>query len=217
MAYVKSAMLRAAVDLRVPDAIHHRGGAATLSDIAAEVGIQPAKVSHLHRLMRALTILGIFSVDQGPHDDATNMHYKFTPPSRLLVGDSSCTQSPIVRVLVDPLSLTALCSIGEWFTDERASALTLFEVAHGCTREEMTAKKGTRGMFNAGMVSDNRLLMETIIRDHCNIFEGVTSLVDASGAHGATAEAIAKAFPHINCTVLDLPHAIAGAPAISNV
>ncbi|EMS45846.1 (RS)-norcoclaurine 6-O-methyltransferase [Triticum urartu] len=133
MAYVKSAMLRAAVDLRVPDAIHHRGGAATLSDIAAEVGIQPAKV------------------------------------------------------------------------------------AHGCTREEMTAKKGTRGMFNAGMVSDNRLLMETIIRDHCNIFEGVTSLVDASGAHGATAEAIAKAFPHINCTVLDLPHAIAGAPAISNV
>ncbi|KAF7081373.1 hypothetical protein CFC21_085320 [Triticum aestivum] len=44
-----------------------------------------------------------------------------------------------------------------------------------------------------------------------------TSLVDTGGAHGATAEAIAKALPHINCTVLDLPHAIAGAPAISNV
>uniref|UniRef100_A0A453Q2R7 Uncharacterized protein n=1 Tax=Aegilops tauschii subsp. strangulata TaxID=200361 RepID=A0A453Q2R7_AEGTS len=94
--------------------------------------------------MRALTILGIFSVDQGPHDDATDMHYNLTPLSRLLVGDSSCTQSLIMRMLVDPLSLTALCSIiGEWFTDKRASTLTLFEVAHGCTREEMKAKKGT--------------------------------------------------------------------------
>ncbi|KAI4966983.1 hypothetical protein ZWY2020_034629 [Hordeum vulgare] len=122
-----------------------------------------------------------------------------------------------MRVLVDPLSLTALCSIGEWFTDERASALTLFEVAHGCKRDEMTMKKGTRSMFNAGMVSDSRLLMETVIKDHCNIFEGVSSLVDAGGAHGATAEAVTKAFPHIRCTVLDLPHAIDGAPAIGNV
>ncbi|KAF7111983.1 hypothetical protein CFC21_111931 [Triticum aestivum] len=217
MAYVKSAALRAAADLRIPDAIHRCGGAATLSDIATEIGVQPTKVSHLRRLMRALTILGIFLVGQGPNGEATDVHYKLTSVSRLLLEGSSCTQSPIVRVLVDPLSLTALCSIGEWFTDERASALTLFEVAHGCTREEMTAKKGTRGVFNVGMISDSHLLMETIIKDHRNIFEGVSSLVDAGGAHGATAEAIAKAFPHIKCTVLDLPHAIAGAPAIANV
>ncbi|KAF7105200.1 hypothetical protein CFC21_106033 [Triticum aestivum] len=217
MAYVKSAVLRAAADLRIPDAIHRRGGVATLSDIATEIGVQPTKLPHFRRLMRALTSLGIFLVGQGPNGEATDVHYKLTPVSRLLLEDSSCTQSPIVRVLVDPLSLTALCSIGEWFTDERASALTLFEVAHGCTREEMTAKKGTRGMFNVGMISDSRLLVETIIKDHCNIFEGVSSLVDAGGAHGATAEAIAKAFPHIKCTVLDLPHGIAGAPTIANV
>lgn len=217
MAYVKSAALRAAADLRIPDAVHRRGGAATLSDIATNTGVQATKLSHLGRLMRALSILGVFSVDQGSHGDAANVHYKLTPISRLLVGDNSCTQSPMVRVLVDPLSVTALCSIGEWFTDERASALTLFEVAHGCTREEMTAKKGTRGMFNLGMVADSCLIMEAIIKDHYNIFEGASSLVDAGGAHGATAEAIAKAFPHIKCTVLDLPHVIAGAPAIDKV
>lgn len=83
MAYVKSAVVRAAVDLRIPDAIHRRGGAATLSDIATEARVQPTKVSHLRRLMRALTILGVFSVDQGTHhDDAIDVHYKLTPPSR---------------------------------------------------------------------------------------------------------------------------------------
>ncbi|KAI4983085.1 hypothetical protein ZWY2020_023577 [Hordeum vulgare] len=209
MAYVKSAVVRAAVDLRIPDAIHRRGGAATLSDIATEARVQPTKVSHLRRLMRALTILGVFSVDQDTHhDDAIDVHYKLTPPlappRRGQLVHSHGSQSSIMRVLVDPLSLTALCSIGEWFTDERASALTLFEVAHGCKRDEMTMKKGTRSMFNAGMVSDSRLLMETVIKDHCNIFEGVSSLPSLRHSH-------------IRCTVLDLPHAIDGAPAIGNV
>ncbi|KAI4966985.1 hypothetical protein ZWY2020_034631 [Hordeum vulgare] len=84
MAYVKSAVVRAAVDLRIPDAIHRRGGAATLSDIATEARVQPTKVSHLRRLMRALTILGVFSVDQDTHhDDAIDVHYKLTPPPPL--------------------------------------------------------------------------------------------------------------------------------------
>uniref|UniRef100_A0ACD5VC04 Uncharacterized protein n=1 Tax=Avena sativa TaxID=4498 RepID=A0ACD5VC04_AVESA len=207
MAYVKSAALRAAADLRIPDAIHRHGGVATLSDVATETGIHPTKYSHLRRLMHALTIFGIFSVE----GDA---RYKLTRVSRLLVegGEGSCTQSPSVRVLVDPLSLTALCSIAEWFTDERASAMTLFEVAHGCTRSEMTAKKGTGGLFNAGMVADSRLVMETALQQHSSVFQGVSSLVDAGGSHGAAAAAITKFLPHIKCTVLDLPHVVDGAP-----
>jgi hypothetical protein len=215
MAYVKSAALRAATDLRIPDAIHRHGGVATLSDIATETGIHPTKYSHLRRLMQALTVFGIFSVE-GCDGDA---RYKLTLVSRLLVedGENLCTQSPIVRVLVDPLSVTALCSIGEWFTDERASTMTLFEVAHGCTRSEMQAKNGTGGLFQTGMIADSRLVMEVVLKEHSSVFQGVSSLVDAGGGHGAAAASVAKVLPHVKCTVLDLPHVVAGAPTSNNV
>ncbi|KAJ6755447.1 O-METHYLTRANSFERASE [Salix purpurea] len=37
------------------------------------------------------------------------------------------------------------------------------------------------------------------------IFEGVNSLVDVGGGVGTMAKAISEAFPHIDCTVFDLP------------
>ncbi|CAM0884262.1 unnamed protein product [Alopecurus aequalis] len=218
MAYVRSAALRAATDLRIPDAIHQHGGVATLSDIASETGIHPTKHSHLRRLMRALTTFGIFSVEGCDDGDAAG--YKLTPVSRLLVeggGENPCTQSPSVRVIVDPLSMTALCSIKEWFTEERASAMTLFEVAHGCTRAEMRAKKGTGGLFDAGMVADSRPVMEAVLKEHIGVFQDVSTLIDAGGGHGGAAAAIAKALPHVKCTVLDLPDVVAGAPTGGNV
>ncbi|VAH24099.1 unnamed protein product [Triticum turgidum subsp. durum] len=36
---------------------------------------------------------------------------------------------------------------------------------------------------------------------------------DIGGNHGATASAVARAFPHLKCSVLDLPHVVAAAPA----
>uniref|UniRef100_A0ACD5Z8T3 Uncharacterized protein n=1 Tax=Avena sativa TaxID=4498 RepID=A0ACD5Z8T3_AVESA len=203
LAYVKSMALRAAIDLHIPEAIHRRGGSATLSDIAAETGIHGTKVSHLGRLMRMLAVSGVFSMD----DDDGTVYYKLTHVSRLLVA----TLEPMVHVLIDPLAATALFSLEEWFTDEQASALTLFEVAHGCTRQEMTAKKGTSSLFNAGMVADSRIVTDILLNEHGSIFEGVGSLVDIGGGHGGAAAAIAKALPHIKCTVLDLPHVVAGA------
>ncbi|CAM0958635.1 unnamed protein product [Alopecurus aequalis] len=215
LGYVKSAVLRAATELGIPDAIHRHGGVATLSDIATETGIHQSKYSHLRRLMHALAVTGIFSVE-GSDDDAG---YKLTLVSSILVegGESICNLSPTVHIHVDLLKLTLLCSIKEWFTDERASAMTLFEVAHGCTPSEMKAKKGTGGMFQAAMVADTNLVMEVVLKEHMGIFKGVSSLVDAGGGHGAAAAAIAKALPHVKCTVLDLPHVIAGAPTSRDV
>ena len=117
------------------------------------------------------------------------------------------------------LAVTALSSMREWFTDERAAASSLFEAAHGCARWEMTAKDATDGRaFNAGMAADSRVVMEILLREHGGVFGAVRgSLVDVGGSHGATAAAIAKAFPHVKCTVLDLPHVVAGAPADENL
>lgn len=40
------------------------------------------------------------------------------------------------------------------------------------------------------------------------MFKGLKSLVDVGGGIGTMAEAIAKAFPEIQCTVFDLPHIV---------
>ncbi|KAL6880165.1 hypothetical protein ACP4OV_011730 [Aristida adscensionis] len=205
-AFVRSLALRAATDLGIPAAVHRRGhGGATLCDIADDVGLHPSKLSHLRRLMRVLTISGVFAAVEG-RDDGGETVYNLTNVSRLLVAgggggggggkESSRHLCPMVGVLANPFAVTALFSMSEWFTGERAAAIDV---------------------FNAGMVADSRLVMEVLLREHRGIFEPLTSLVDVGGSHGGVAAAIAEAFPHVKCTVLELPHVVAGAPTLGNV
>ncbi|KAM0891789.1 hypothetical protein ACQ4PT_026172 [Festuca glaucescens] len=216
-AFVKSLALKDATDLRIPNAIHRRGGAATLSDLAAETGIHPTKLSSLRRLMRVLTTSGVFSVV----DDAASAVYKLTRVSRLLVGAGGhANLSPVVGAFISPSFVAALFSMREGFTDERAAAMSLYEVVHGRTIWETTAAGRSGEIFNAAMAADSRFTMDNLVREECSgsIFGAVKgSLVDVGGIHGAAASAIARAFPHIKCTVLDLPHVVAGAPAHDNV
>ncbi|KAM0891783.1 hypothetical protein ACQ4PT_026166 [Festuca glaucescens] len=216
-AFVKSLALKAATDLRIPDAIHRRGGSATLCDLAAETGIHQTKLSSLRRLMRVLTTSGVFCVV----DDAGGAVYKLTRVSRLLVGAAGrANLSPVVSAFASPVPVAALFSIREWFTDERTAAMSLFEVAHGRTIwEAATAGRGAE-IFNAAMAADSRFTMENLLTEECGgaVFGALRgSLVDVGGGHGAAASAIASAFPHVKCTVLDLPHVVAGAPAHDNV
>lgn len=59
--------------------------------------------------------------------------------------------------------------------------------------------------------------MYIILRECGDVFLGINSLIDVAGEHGGAARAIVKAFPQINCTVLDLPHVVAEAPTDDNV
>jgi hypothetical protein len=60
--YIKSMALKAALDLRIADAIDHHGGAATLPQIVDRVALHPSKIPYLRRLMRVLAISGIFDL-----------------------------------------------------------------------------------------------------------------------------------------------------------
>ncbi|CAD6203860.1 unnamed protein product [Miscanthus lutarioriparius] len=80
--------------LRIPDAIHHHGGGATLPQILTETALHPNKLRALRSLMRALTALGTFSVQPPPTsvDDSTvdasgEAVYRLTAASRFLVSD----------------------------------------------------------------------------------------------------------------------------------
>ncbi|KAA8526327.1 hypothetical protein F0562_008470 [Nyssa sinensis] len=48
-------------------------------------------------------------------------------------------------------------------------------------------------------------------------FKGLNSLVDVGGGTGTVAKSIADAFPHLNCTVFDLPHVVAGLEGSKNL
>ncbi|GLT70468.1 hypothetical protein SLA2020_425460 [Shorea laevis] len=59
--------------------------------------------------------------------------------------------------------------------------------------------------------------MGFMVDDYKPIFEGLGSLVDVGGGNGTVARIISEAFPHIKCTVFDLPHVVADLPESSNL
>uniref|UniRef100_A0A0D9X5D3 O-methyltransferase domain-containing protein n=1 Tax=Leersia perrieri TaxID=77586 RepID=A0A0D9X5D3_9ORYZ len=222
--YLKSMALRCAVDLGIPTAIQRRGGAATISDLIADTMIHPAKLPHLRRLMRLLSVSGIFSAHEPSlaneaDDSAGDIVYKLTPVSRLLVVDRDpCNMTSLVHLVVQPAMLTTFFSLDAYFRDENTSSTGLFEMAHGVTPWEMTKTDSTcNKALNDACVADSIFLMEIALKEGGDIFRGLSSLVDVGGGHGGAAMAIAKAFPHIKCTVLDLPHVISQAPTDGTV
>ncbi|KAF8654463.1 hypothetical protein HU200_061650 [Digitaria exilis] len=70
-------------------------------------------------------------------------------------------------------------------------------------------------MLNETCAADSNFAMDTVLKDAgvAKIFSGLGSLVDVGGGHGAEAVAIARAFPHIQCKVLDLEQVVSKAPA----
>lgn len=223
LSYVKTMAIGCAIQLGIPSAIHRLGGAATISDIVTETGVDPSKLPYLRRLMRVLTvssILGTTGTDES--DDSTV--YKLTPASRLLVSGAgaptSCDISPMLDLLMRPTtSVATYFSLEEWFKDAGATA-TLFEVAHGMSPWSLTKNDALYNKtLNDGCAADSNFAMDTLLREPraAGIFRGLGSLVDVGGGHGAAAMAIARAFPHIRCSVLDLEQVVSGAPADGTV
>ncbi|KAL6618939.1 hypothetical protein ACP70R_034078 [Stipagrostis hirtigluma subsp. patula] len=216
--FVKSMALKSALDLRVADAIHHHGGAATLTQIATKVKLHPSKTPCLRRLMRVLTVTGVFSVVEHPAGDGGEHLYGLTPASRLLVVDSRSV-APFVTLMLDNVFTSPFLGLGAWFQlDSPPDHQSLFEMTHGQTLWDLGENIPTFStLFNEGMVSDSSFVMDIVVKECGDVFQGVTSLIDVAGGLGGAAQAIAKAFPHIKCSVLDLPQVVANAPANSDV
>ncbi|CAL4984747.1 unnamed protein product [Urochloa decumbens] len=206
--YVKSMALSCAVHLGIPDAIHLRGGSATLSELIADTGLHASRLPYVQRLMNVLTISNVFTASYPPATGSPTtaslssreeIVYKLTATSRLLVAGNKlmCGMSPIYAALLD-----------------QATSKSFFEMAYGCDRWEMTSKNAEdNSVFNEAMVADSQLVMEIILREAGGkIFSGINSLVDVGGGLGAASVAIARAFPRIKCSVLDLPQVVSQAP-----
>ncbi|KAL0399990.1 UNVERIFIED_CONTAM: Eugenol O-methyltransferase [Sesamum radiatum] len=106
--------------------------------------------------------------------------------------------------------------LSEWLASENRS--TPFEMVHGRTLWELAGQEpGLNNLFNEATSSDSRVLAHVLLRDCTHAFEGIKSLVDVGGGTGTMAKAIADAFPHMKCIVLDLPHVVVGMEGTNNL
>ncbi|CAO2194812.1 unnamed protein product [Urochloa humidicola] len=219
--YIKSAALCCAVKLGIPDAIHRSGGAATLPDLIAALSLPEAKRTHLSRLMRLLVALRIFTEEQGGEAAAV---YRLTPVSLLLVHDAeanggACMSRVATSAATLPTSLMAYLRLDEWFKSAggggapATETTTPFMMAYGVDYWAAASRDPERNaFFNELMGSDSRLVAKVVVRECGDVFQGMTSLVDVGGGNGTMARAIARAFPHVRCSVLDLPHVVESVP-----
>jgi len=225
--YLKSVALESAVSLGVLNAIHSLGGAATLQDLLATVPLPEHRKTHFPRLMRFLAATGIVTLDvpapgEGGDEAAAAGVYRLTPVSRLLVdddvgGNMCASLSPFVLMQVNKYHVMPSLHLSAWFKGDDDDgqlmpAETPFKMAYGSRHGHMVGRDlQFNEIFNAGLASDSQFVLDSVITT-CgdDVFGGITSLVDVGGGTGTAARAIAKAFPHVACSVLDLPTVISG-------
>ncbi|KAK8461479.1 hypothetical protein SEVIR_1G045200v4 [Setaria viridis] len=207
--YLKSMALQSAIKLGIPTAIHRCGGAASLSELHVALPVPASKRPCLSRLMKLLIAMGVF----GEGEPGV---YSLTPVSRLLVEDVDDSQtclSQFTAMATSPFHFAASQRLPEWLKNEDdAAAETPFMMAHGagffgCTSRDLEFSE----LFNEAMGA------EIVVRECAEVFAGVTSLVDVGGGDGTTVKAIAKAFPHVRCSVLELPQVVDGVPVDGTV
>nr|CAB3471981.1 unnamed protein product [Digitaria exilis] len=182
----------------------------TLHQIATAAAVHPAKIPILRRLMRALTATGVFTT-AASYDDGEFV-YALTPTSRLLLGRGVGSLVPITAMTLHPALVSSFFELGTWLRREMPEP-SIFKLSHGQTFWEMAdGDKTFDALVNDGMASDSRFVMDIAISECGEVFQGITSLIDVAGGLGGAAQDISKAFPHLECSVLDLDHVVAGAP-----
>ena len=208
--------LKCAIQLGIPDIIYNHGQPITLPELVSKLHIHPKKSNCVHRLMRLLVHSGFFTktkVHENQEDDEEEV-YTLTPSSRLIIKDKVTSLSPFVQAMLDPVLVSPWQFLGDWF---QGSEPTPFEKAHGMGLWDYCNQSPEyNNIFNEAMASDSRL-MSLVVKDYKSIFDGLGSLVDVGGGTGTVAKIISEEFPHMICTVFDLPHVVANLTDSQNV
>ncbi|XP_059295087.1 pluviatolide O-methyltransferase-like [Lycium ferocissimum] len=184
----------------------------TLSRLVSELKLPPAKSNGIHRLMRLLVYSGFFATTKML--DENEEGYVLTASSKLLLKSEIPNLSRFVRLMVDPVFVNPCQSLGDWFLGNETNP---FEAVHGASLYEFCDRNpGFNKVFNEGMASDSQMMC-LVVKDCKQVFEELDSLVDVGGGTGVIAKTILATFPHLKCTVLDLPHVVANMPETENL
>ncbi|CAM0912690.1 unnamed protein product [Alopecurus aequalis] len=220
--YLSSLGLRCAVQLEIPTTIHHLGGVTTLPDLMSALSLPACKMPFLGRLMRVLVTSGVFVADNDSESGVER--YRLTPLSRILVdgvqAEEHHSQKYFVLGVTAPHCAEAAFGLADWFkkdVEAEAPVPTPFEDMHGvqgrsCFIGTALLDQEFDTLAHQGCAAHDNLGIATILRECGDIFKGLESLTDCCGGDGTTARALVKAYPHLKCTVLDLPKVIDKAP-----
>lgn len=207
--FIKSMSLECAIQLGIPDTIHKHGQSMKLCKLIAELPIHPTKSHGIHRLMSILTLSGFFTVQEASEeDDDLEEAYMLTNAWKLLVKDNPYGMAPYLLTSLDPVKMKAWHHLSAWFRNDLS---TPFETAHGIPIWEYAHHEpNDNQVFNNATKTDSRLISRAVTTECKGAFEGLRSVVDVGGGTGTLAKAIADSFQHLDCTVLDPPHVVAG-------
>nr|CAB3489731.1 unnamed protein product [Digitaria exilis]CAB3491478.1 unnamed protein product [Digitaria exilis] len=212
--YLKSMALKCAVELGIPTAIYRLGGSASIPDLIAALSLPVAKQQFLDRLMRLLASSGVFSVVA-----STEAIYSLTPLSYLLVdgiaADDHMNHAPFLLTVTATHYIDLAMGLADWF--KKDAKKPPFDHVHGASLFEDSMERSDpvfHKMAMQGLVVHDNFGTNIALREFRDIFQGIKSLTDCCyHGDGATAKAIAKAFPNMKVTVLDLPQEIKKIPA----
>ncbi|MBA0626860.1 hypothetical protein Godav_004446 [Gossypium davidsonii] len=211
--YVSSMSLKCAVQLGIPDAIHNHGEPITLSELVSALGIDPTNASFTYRLMWVLVHAGFFATTKVNKDEEKEA-YVLTPFSKILVKEKINCLSPFVVGMLCHAMMMPWQFLSDWMQRTKKSP---FETANGKPFwDYMDHDPVFKALFHDAMRSDSQM-MNLVVKDCEQVFEGLKSLVDVGGGTGTIARVISEAYPQLKCTVFDLPHVVANLPTTGNL
>ncbi|KAL5576665.1 hypothetical protein UlMin_018364, partial [Ulmus minor] len=217
--FISSMSLKCAVQLGIPDIIHNHGQPITLPELISALELHQTRKGFLHRLMSLLVQSGIFrkaQVSKTQEVEEEEEAYDLTPSSRLLIKEKVPCLSPFVLSMLDPALVTPWHLLGVWFQKDD-DVQTPFESAHGMNLWDYGDKNSEFGnLFDEAMIADSGM-MNLVVKQCKPIFEGLGSLIDVGGGKGQVSKILTEAFPHLKCTVLDLPHVVANLQDCENL
>ncbi|KAJ7964118.1 O-methyltransferase [Quillaja saponaria] len=206
--FINSMSLKCAINLGIPDIINNHGKPMTLPQLIAALPIHDnSKSNCVYRLMRILIHSGFFSQQKISENDTEEEGFVMTNSSKLLLKDHPLSVTPLLHFALDPILSKPWHCMSDWF---KSDDLTPFDTAYGMNFWDYAGHvPKLNRFFNDAMASDAGLTANVVIEKCKGVFKGLESLVDVGGGTGTMAKAIAKEFPHLYCTVFDLPHVVA--------
>ncbi|XP_050382992.1 (R,S)-reticuline 7-O-methyltransferase-like [Argentina anserina] len=214
--FVDSMALKCAVELRIPDIIHSRGHALTLSEIASSFDSSSPgpDITCLSRIMRLLVRRKIFTAHYDGEDSDETL-YGLTPSSRWLLRDSELTLVPMLLLETDATLMAPWHCFSQCVKQGGSCA---FEKAHDRIIWQLCSENPEfNRLFNDGMACTAIITMKAILSGYKGGFDDTATLVDVGGGTGSAVAEIVKAYPSVKGINFDLPHVVATAPMYHGV
>jgi hypothetical protein len=193
--YVVPLALRAVCELRVAD--HLAAGPRPVEELAAATG---AHAPSLRRALRALACKGIFT-------EVSPGRFGLTPMAQLLRGDHPLSVRDAYPLL--PADLAAWSRVDHTLRTGQAA----FPHAHGVAYyDHLATDPDASARFDRSVHAQNRLVLRTLLSAYD--WAGCGTIVDVAAGNGAFLAGLLARFRSLRGVVFDLPHVVAGAPAV---